>query len=71
MNLILHFRFLTHLTDLKCGKDNLDPMSHYRVMYKISYHNCEASYTGQTKRQLRTTIKEHNFDIRKRMDLRL
>jgi len=68
MDLILHFRFLTDLSDLKCGKDNLDP--HYRVctrvVYKISCHNCEVSYIGQIKRQLRTRIKKHNSDIRKK-----
>jgi len=41
-------------------------MSHHGVVYKIFYHNCDASYIGQTKRQLRTRIKEHNSDIRKK-----
>jgi len=50
----------------KYGKDSLDPMSHHGVIYKISCHDCEASYIGQTKRQLRIRINEHNFDIRKK-----
>jgi len=33
---------------------------------KISCHDCDASYIGQTKRQLRTRIKEHLSDIRKK-----
>jgi len=30
------------------------------VVYKICCKNCDASYVGQTKRQLQTRIKEHN-----------
>jgi len=41
-------------------------MSHHGVVYKISCHDCEASYIGQTKRQLRTRINEYNSDIRKK-----
>jgi len=38
---------------IKCGrKDNLDLTSHHGVVYKISCHDCKASYIGQTKRQL-------------------
>jgi len=53
---------------IKCGKDGLDIMSHRGVVYKISCHDCDASYVGQTKRQLRTRIKEHISDIRKKND---
>jgi len=31
---------------IKCGKDNLDLMSHQGIVYKISCHDCEASYVG-------------------------
>jgi len=52
---------------IKCGKDDLDSMSHQGVVYKISCHDCDAPYIGQTKRQLRTRIKEHNLDIKKKI----
>jgi len=51
---------------VKYGKDSLDPMSHHGVVYKISCHDCEASYVGQIKRQLRTRINEYISDIRKK-----
>jgi len=53
-------------TLIKCGKDHLDLMSQQGVVYKISCRECEASYVGQTKRQLRTRIKEHISDINKK-----
>jgi len=33
------------------------------VVYKISSKNCEASYVGQTCRQLKTRISEHKNHI--------
>jgi len=36
------------------------------VKYKISCSNCNASYVGQTKKQLATRIKEHKGDINKK-----
>ena len=51
---------------IKTGKDILDSMHHCNVVYKIDCHDCDASYVGQTKRQLRTRIREHKADIKKR-----
>ncbi|EZA59755.1 hypothetical protein X777_16236, partial [Ooceraea biroi] len=47
-------------------KDPLDAMSHCNVVYKISCNECDASYVGQTKRQLHTRVNEHRRDINKR-----
>jgi len=41
-------------------------MSQTECVYKVSCANCDASYVGQTKRQLATRIKEHRGDINKK-----
>jgi len=48
---------------IKTGKDKLNPDSCCDVAYKINCHDCEASYVGQTKRSLKTRVKEHVLDI--------
>jgi len=50
---------------IKPGKDNLNPESSCGVVYKINCHDCDASYVGQTKRSLKTRVKEHIMDIKK------
>ncbi|KYN09297.1 hypothetical protein ALC57_18593 [Trachymyrmex cornetzi] len=50
---------------IKTGKDRLDKMDNNNVVYKISCCDCDCSYVGQTKRKLKTRIKEHKSDIRK------
>ncbi|KYQ57435.1 hypothetical protein ALC60_03396 [Trachymyrmex zeteki] len=47
-------------------RDQLDSMANLNVVYKISCDDCEASYAGQTKRKLKTRVKEHVSDIRKK-----
>jgi len=39
-------------------------LSKNNVIYKIFCNNCEASYVGQTKRQLKTRLKEHKNNIK-------
>jgi len=51
---------------IKRGKDKIEFMSQSECVYKISCANCDASYVGQTKRQLATRIKEHKGDINKK-----
>lgn len=50
---------------IKTGKDEIDKMKHSNVVYKISCNECDASYIGQTKRQLQTRVKEHRSNINK------
>ena len=40
------------------------------VVYKISCNNCDASYVGQTGRQLKTKITEHRNHIRHKTSVR-
>jgi len=49
-------------------KTNKNPLPHFNkcnVVYEISCNDCNATYVGQTKRQLSTRIKEYrqNIDI--------
>jgi len=65
-NLNLAFSTSNSLTKfIKTGKDPVDHSSCYNVVYQIKCRDCEASYVGQTKRPLKTRIKEHLEDINK------
>lgn len=48
---------LTHF--VKTHKDKLNSMQHCNVVYYIDCADCNASYVGQTCRQLQTRIKKH------------
>jgi len=50
---------------IKAGKDTLTTASHGNIVYKIECNNCDASYVGQTGRELRTRIDEHRNHIRR------
>jgi len=48
-------------------KDPLPISAQRNVVYKIACKDCEASYVGQTSRQLHTHILEHRNHIRRNM----
>jgi len=50
---------------IKTDKDQLSFGFCCEVVYKINCQNCEASYVDQTKRSLKTRVKEHFVDIRR------
>ena len=47
------------------GKDKPKREMTTNVVYKINCNDCDASYVGETKRQLRCRIKEHMNNIKK------
>jgi len=58
------YRILNKLTTfIKRHKDRNKFELNNNVVYKISCNNCNASYVGQTKRQLKTRINEHIKNI--------
>ncbi|XP_039309325.1 uncharacterized protein LOC120358632 [Solenopsis invicta] len=50
---------------IKVQKDTLPISSCKDVVYKISCRDCDASYVGQTGRQVKTRISEHRNHIRR------
>jgi len=59
------YRTLNNLNNfIKVHKDTNNYFSNNNVVYKIFCKDCDASYVGQTKRQLRTRIKEHISNVR-------
>ena len=49
---------------IKVQKDKSISNNHNNVVYKINCKDCDVSYVGQTKRQLRTRLKEHSNNIK-------
>jgi hypothetical protein len=50
---------------IKRGKDSLDKFNQKELIYRIECNDCEACYVGQTKRHLKTRIKEHETNIKR------
>jgi hypothetical protein len=66
LNVNLSFYSLNKLNNyIKAQKDILPTQSHKNVVYRISCKNCDATYVGQTLRQLKTRITEHRNHIRR------
>ena len=55
---------------IKIEKDINTHTSKSNVVYKISCNNCDASYVGQTGRQLKSRITEHRNHIRHKTSVR-
>ena len=47
------------------SKDKLEPRKMCEGVYSITCKNCNATYIGETKRTLGTSIKEHKEDAEK------
>jgi len=63
--MIIGFRCLNKLSQfVKAHKDKDHLLSKNNVIYKIFCNNYEATYVGQTKRQLRTRLKEHKNNLK-------
>jgi len=59
------FRGMNKLNNIvRVQKDHVEHSHKNNVVYKINCKNCDASYVGQTKRQIRTRIKEHYNNIK-------
>lgn len=57
---VVGYRCLNKLDKIiKAQKDKNNHLSKTNIIYKINCNNCDASYVCQTKRQLRTRLKEH------------
>jgi len=50
---------------IKINKDPLPDTQKSQLIYKISCADCNATYVGQTKRQLNTRLNEHKNNIKR------
>ena len=50
---------------IKTGKDRVKKDERSNIVYKIECKDCNYSYVGQTKRKLKTRLKEHIKDLKK------
>jgi len=62
---MIGFRCINTLNHfVRVHKDQDHILSKNNVVYKISCNDCNASYVGQTKRQLKTRLKEHKNNLK-------
>ena len=50
---------------IKTGKEKIKKEEHSNVVYQVNCKDCNHSYVGQTKRKLKTHLKEHINDLKK------
>ncbi|KYN39275.1 hypothetical protein ALC56_06352 [Trachymyrmex septentrionalis] len=50
---------------IKTGKDKIKKDELSNVVYQINCKDCDYSHVGQTKRKLKTRLKEHINDLKK------
>jgi hypothetical protein len=63
------YRCINKLNNVvKVHKDNIQRTENNNVVYRLACNNCDAAYVGQSKRQLRTRIKEHRANIKSNPD---
>jgi len=63
---MIGFRCINKLSRfVKVHKDQDHFLSKNNVIYKISCNDCDASYVRQTKRQLKTRLKEHKNNLKR------
>jgi len=58
------YRCLNKLTFIKVQKDHIQTSTCNNVVYKFQCNDCDASYVGQTKRQLHTRLKEYINNVK-------
>jgi len=65
---IAYKSFNTLRSYIKVHKDKLDHSSNSNIVYKLNCSSCDTSYVGQSSRQLRTRISEHQRDFYRAYD---
>ena len=49
---------------IKVQEDSIPLFDNSNIVYRLTCNNCDATYVGQSKRQLKTRIKEHRNNIK-------
>lgn len=66
-----HFLALINLEDQsKFTKTSFQFKSNKNVVYKLACKNCDATYVGQTSRQLKTRLVEHRNYINRNTSIK-
>jgi len=63
-NLKVEFRSINKINNFRVHKDRTEQTHIKNMVYRIHCKDCDVSYVGQTRRQLRTKVKEHRNNIK-------